>query len=504
MDGVTILDDIAAQFGGQFVSAAIDSVTTTSTTATVVAGAWTGAGGSLISHTGAPLEVGDTIQVVFTVTIDPDASGTSSSGLENQATSEGTGVNPDTGMPDPALTATDDSDNGTDPTGENGEDNGDGTFGNDPTPIVIPDISVAKQVAGTPVALANGNFEVTYELVIENTGNVDLANLSLVENLAGQYGTALISAGNATITVPPAVAGSSVVIDGAWDGAGATELIDQTASTLLAVGDSFTVQFTTEVDPDAPGAPGQLDNQVTVGGDAVDENGDPILGSDGMTPLGANDDSDSGTNPNGDNPNAPGDNGTTDDPTPLLIPDLGLAKTASVGVPNAINPENFDVTFTFVIENNGTVDMTNLSLTDDIAAEFGNAFVGVVPGSLTVSGGATILPGANAGWEGDTTQDLIDGTGQLNIGESFEVSFTVEIDPDGIDSVSQALENQGTIAGDGINPDTGMADPALSDSDDSNSGADPDALGDVPTPIYIADVAAVSYTHLTLPTIYSV
>ena len=67
------------------------------------------------------------------------------------------------------------------------------------------------------MALANGNFEVTYELVIENTGNVDLANLTLVENLAGQYGTALISAGNATITVPPADAGSNVVIDGAWE-----------------------------------------------------------------------------------------------------------------------------------------------------------------------------------------------------------------------------------------------------------------------------------------------
>ena len=128
-----------------------------------------------------------------------------------------------------------------------------------------------------------------------------------------------------------------------------------------------------------------MDNQVTVGGAAVDEDGLPI---DGIV---VSDDSDSGTDPNGDNSDAPGDDGMggTDDPTPLLLPDLGLAKSASDAVPNG---ENFDVTFTFVIENNGTVDMTNLSLTDDIAAEFGNAFVGVVPGSLTVSGGATILP----------------------------------------------------------------------------------------------------------------
>ena len=49
---------------------------------------------SLITHTGDPLAVDDTIQVVFTVTIDPDVTGTSSSGLENQATSTGTGYQP--------------------------------------------------------------------------------------------------------------------------------------------------------------------------------------------------------------------------------------------------------------------------------------------------------------------------------------------------------------------------------------------------------------------------
>ena len=116
------------------------------------------------------------------------------------------------------INATDDSDNGTDPTGENGEDDADGTFGNDPTPIIIPDISVAKQVAGTPVSLANGNFEVVYELVIENTGNIDLANLTLVEDLATQFGTALVSAGNITLLTPPADPASSVTLDSTWDG----------------------------------------------------------------------------------------------------------------------------------------------------------------------------------------------------------------------------------------------------------------------------------------------
>ena len=312
---------------------------------------------------------------MFTVTIDPDASGTSSTGLENQATTTGDGLDEngdlltdDNGNP---VTAMDVSDDGLDPVGENGEDNGDGTFANNPTPIIIPDISVAKQVTGTPVLLSNGNFEVAYELVIENTGNVDLANLTLVEDLNVHFGTALISAGNITLTTPPADASSNVLLDSSWNGDGNNEMIDQAAATLLAVGDSFVVQFTVEVDPDAVGAPGELDNQVTVGGDGVDENGVPITDSTG-TPIVVTDDSDSGADPNGTNPDGDGDNGTSDDPTPLYLPAIGLTKDAGDAVANG---ENFDVEFTLIYENTGTVDLTNLTLFDDVAAQFGNAFV---------------------------------------------------------------------------------------------------------------------------------
>ena len=105
-------------------------------------------------------------------------------------------------------------------------------------------------------------------------------------------------------------------------------------------------------------------------------------------------------------------------------------------------------------------------------AEFGNAFVGVEPGSLMVQNfaGTGTAPGANAAWEGNTSLDLLDGTGQANIGDSFEVVFTVTIDPDGLDSVSQGLNNQGSAGGDGINPDTGLPDPALVATDDSDNG----------------------------------
>ena len=130
-----------------------------------------------------------------------------------------------------------------------------------------------------------------YELVIENTGNVDLAGLTLVEDLATQYGTALVSAGNIALLVAPSVTLSTVVLNAAWDGNGTIEMIDPAVSTVLNVGDSFTVQFSVEVDPDAIGASATFENQVTAGGDAVDANGDPITDSLG-NPILVTDDSD--------------------------------------------------------------------------------------------------------------------------------------------------------------------------------------------------------------------
>ena len=134
----------------------------------------------------------------------------------------------------------------------------------------------------------------TYEVVIENTGTVDLANLSVLEDIASQFGAPFVSAGGLTLTVPPADPASSIVLDGSFNGSSAAEVVDQAAATLLAVGDSFTFQFTVEVDLDAGGTSGPLDNQVVAGGDAVDSNGNPLTDSSGA-PITAMDESDSGT-----------------------------------------------------------------------------------------------------------------------------------------------------------------------------------------------------------------
>ncbi len=500
LTNLQVFDDLASQFGGQFsgvTGLAIQNFTGTGTAPSINTSWLTTTSLSLI--TGGTAEVNDSFEIVFTVTLDPDVTGTSGSGLTNQATSTGDALD-ENGNP-LGVQANDTSDNGTSTTTENGsEDTTDGVFANDPTPIVIADIAVAKSVSAAPTLLANGNYNLTYELVIENIGNVDLADLTVVENLNAHFGSALVSAGSLSMSSAPS-GSSSITLNTGWNGNGTTEMIDQAVTTnLLAAGDSFSVQFVVEVDPDAVGAPGALNNQVTAGGNAVDSLGNAINDSTG-NPITATDDSDSGSDPNGTNAGEDGDTGGSDDPTPLNIAAIGLAKQANDAVTNG---DNWDVTFTFFYENTGTVDLDTLSLVDNVAAEFGNAFVSASGLAVQNFSGTGTAPGVNGGWATDTSLNILDGTGQLNVGDSFEVTFTVTIDPDGIDSTSQSLENQGIASG------AAVGDATLTTTDDSDNGTDvhgengeDDAdgtFGNDPTPIVIADVSAAKEV-LNTPTL---
>jgi len=148
-----------------------------------------------------------------------------------------------------------------------------------PDLIVEADLGIAKSIAGTPEVLFNGNSLVTFEVVIENTGNADLASLSLIEDLATQFGDAYVNASGLTLVAGTTNPTSTIAIDTAFNGGSSTELLDQTVNNVLAIGDSFTLQFTVEVDPAPVTAP--LENQVVGTGDAVDASGNPLLDSSG-------------------------------------------------------------------------------------------------------------------------------------------------------------------------------------------------------------------------------
>lgn len=434
LENVQVFDDMAAGFGGQFAGATINRVTPGAGNAgpsPVANTSWNvDTAQSLVTSTG-PLEVGDTCEVVFTVTIDPNAVGTAARGLESRAFVSGEALkengvaitNPD-GSP---VVIRNDSDNSS-----------------DPAPIVIADISVAKTMAGSPTQLANGSFEVIYELVMANTGTVDLAKLTLVEDLAKHFGSALVSAGKIALTSAPAVSRSSVVLDSSWSGNGATEMIDQTASTLLAVGDSFTIAFAVEVDPIAASAIGDLENLVAVGVEVVEAEavGARAAGVSDASHIEATDLSDSEIDPNSDEPTVQVDQATSDDPKQPTRADLTITK-AIVEQPVVTDRGNYVVTYQLVIENTGNVDLANLSLLEDISARFGPPLVKA--GNLTITSGPSDVGSSvsvdSAGWNGKISTELLDSSAAnvLVTNDAFTIQFEVEINPR---RVISPLENQ--------------------------------------------------------------
>ena len=94
----------------------------------------------------------------------------------------------------------------------------------------------------------------TYQMVIENTGSVDLTNIQLTEDLETEFGAGVFVGVTTApaITAGPSDGGSTAPSLGAWDGAGNANVFDGNSGTL-APGDSITVTFTVEIDPDANG-----------------------------------------------------------------------------------------------------------------------------------------------------------------------------------------------------------------------------------------------------------
>ena len=320
---------------------------------------------------------------------------------------------------------TDLSDSGTNPDDPNPDAPGDNGTSDDPTPLHIADLAIAKSIVGEPFLTDLGNFVVTYQLVVENTGTVDLGSLSLLEDLTTQFGPAFVDAGNLTLVNSPADPDSNIVVDSAvWNGASNIELLDTSNSNILAIGDSFTIQFAVEVDPRVVTEP--LVNQVVGEGQAVDQNGIPVTDSMG-NPIFASDISDSGTNPNSTNPNAPDDQGTADDPTLYDVPPPVLGTISGVvfqdgnndGIqdPGEVGIPGVEVTLTGVDVFGNPVQITGFTGPDG-----SYSFQGLEAGTYAVT--QTQPEGFEDGLEnGDPSftigNDVVSNI-QLGFGESFE------------------------------------------------------------------------------------
>lgn len=492
ISGLDLYDNLSTQWGDVFV--AVVDVTIDDTTGigtgvppTVNFGATAGAvpfdggvtagGGDNLLNNDGLLQPGEWVKLTLTVTVDPDASGTSMA-LENQVVGAGDGPG--------SVEVTDSSDDGTNPNTTNTGSPGDTGTSNDPTPVRLPDISITKEVSGNPVELASGNFLVPYSLVLENIGMVALNNLQITEDMETHFGSGVFVAVNTqpSISSGPSLAGSTAPSFDTWDGGSNPNLFNGTSGRLMP-GDSLVVDFIVEIDPDATGSSSPLDNQVKASGEDAD--GHVVT-----------DDSDSGVDPNGSNPGSPGDTGSHDDPTPLSLPQIRTTKVTDTVVPNG---DNYDVTFNLVLENTGTVDLTNVDLMDDLMTQLGTRFIAVTSVTMDdsrVSSGMspTLNFGSTAGAtpfdggaSGNAGAQLLNHDGLMHPGDSLAFTLTITVDPDATGTSSE-MNNQTTATGQGP---TGTMVTDLSDDGTDPNGPNTGWPGDTgstndPTPIQLPSI----------------
>lgn len=426
LDDVQVAEPLATTFAG----ATFVVNTLSSADIAVNSAGFDGVGDTGLLSAGVTLAAGESGTIVLELTVTP---GANLGPYNNTATASGTSPS--------GATPTDTSDDGNVP-----DQNGDGDPGNDDDPTTItfaenPSIGIAKAVTAGPVNNADGSYALTYSFVVENAGDVDLADVQIDEPLATTFA-------GATFVIDSLTSTEFTVAAPGFDGDANTGLL--AAGNTLAVGASGTVVVALTVTPGANLGP--YNNTATASANSPSDS--PVT-----------DASDDGTVPD---QNSNGDPGDDSDPTPITFaenPALGVAKAVTTAQPNYDN--TFTTTVSLVVENLGDVDLTALQIDEPLASNFAPATV-VGVSNLTVAGALTQ---ANAGFDGNAVTDLLSGTETLAAGAQATVSFDLIIS---LDNAGQcvAVPLSNSVTASGLSP----AGATLTDL--SISGVDPDPDSD--------------------------
>ena len=457
MINLTLIDDLNTQLTGSFVDVVITPmiIASTATTDPDIEASYNGnTVTNLFNGTSGYLEPGEMITVSFVMEVNPNGSTTFLT--DNQATAGGKAVdpagnpimNPDGSM----VLVSDDSDAGNDPDSDNGDGIGDTGGSDDPSILQIPEISITKDCSDIQQTACRpaGNVDVTYQLYVMNTGNTDITDIVLQDDLLSEFGTALVTVNSATISSTSAT--MSPVINNGYDGSTDIDLFNGTTG-LLEPNQMVVVTIVVEFDPNAAGAPMIGFNQANASASSVDFLDNMVVVSD----L-----SDSGTDPNTNNIGEPNNSdvvGTSEvanDPTPFPMPNINSAnELVDVGPsPSGVSGQ-ITATYRLYIENTGNVNLEDLCAIEELTApnQFGGAFVGVVNTPTIVSSTATSNPNINGDYDGLTSTNFFNGSsGLLEPGDGLVIEYTIELNPFATNG-QQSLCNQVTVKGTGLGCD---------------------------------------------------
>ena len=316
---------------------------------------------------------GDSFMVTVTLEIDPDCDGAPDT-LLNQARGEAF-----------------------DEDGEFVTDLSDSTdvVGDDPTLIDIPALGVSKGIVSIEevdpaIAGEDGIFDVTYLVQVQNTGNVQLTDVMLEDEIIAQ----LAPAADSAFIVSGSLTGDAVdngMENTGFDGTGDILIFD---GAIMDPGQVIAVNIVARVDASEIPWPDTIENSAIATG--TDGSGMMVMDSSevGFNPDGSDDDGD----------------GSVNTPTPLVpIPSIAIQKDQSLCEDaGEANDGNVLVGLDFIIFNNGSAPLEQIQIEDNLSANmnFGDALFGIVSNDSVVycmanaADSVGMAPNANLNYDG--------------------------------------------------------------------------------------------------------
>ncbi|NOR86998.1 MAG: hypothetical protein GQ527_05265, partial [Bacteroidales bacterium] len=319
-------------------------------------------------------------------------------------------------------------------------------------------IGIAKDLVSGPTNNGDGSYALTFDIRVENSGNVDLSSVEIEEDLNTTFsGVTSFSIDDLYITAQPT--SNTWTVNPNYDGddtdgdvSDATDILLLNASETLVTGEFAIFRLELTVFPGA--GIGTYNNTASARGESAE----------GVVTT---DDSEDGTDPDSDNDGNPGDNDT---PTPITFsenPEIGIAKTIT-DTPTNNQDGTFSLSYLLKVENTGDVNLSSVQVVDDLSTTFSGLTIAVNSLSITTQPPSTTLT-ANSSYDGDTDKNLLSGTNNLNIGEYAEIEIAITVTLNGS---SGPFSNSATTTADGPG--------GTSTSDTSQDGSDVDPDNDGP------------------------
>jgi SdrD B-like domain/Domain of unknown function DUF11 len=299
--------------------------------------------------------------------------------------------------------------------------------------VAGPTLELTKAVTGV-VQNPDGSALVSFAITARNP-NLENVIATISDSLAGLGSSAQIVGAPTLNVVDGGVGGSTIALNPTWNGSSDAVL----AQGIIAQDAMVRIEFTVRVLPAS-----SLSNQAS----AV------VVGeTSGET-----------TTVDSSPPGIGGGNTGSNNPTPVALPQVGLAKAGSI-----VNNGDGTLTLNYVItvQNMGSERLENVVVRDDLSSLPGAVVSSAPVVSITVPGAGGSTLSSNAGFNGSSDTALT--SGNLAVGATATVSFAVRVTPSA--SSGSSFVNTATV--DAVGADSGL--PA---GDSSTPGTNPDPSGD--------------------------